>query len=67
MSSGIPINLLIFHIFQELRSIRNLLSRRGLYTETIRKVCNGCGKLGGSLLGLFALLLVVRFAWGRGQ
>ncbi|XP_037722252.1 uncharacterized protein LOC119555105 [Drosophila subpulchrella] len=51
----------------ELRSIRNLLSRRGLYTETIRKVCNGCGQLGGSLYALFALLLVVRLAWGRGQ
>ncbi|XP_016973099.1 uncharacterized protein LOC108040245 [Drosophila rhopaloa] len=51
----------------ELRSIRNLLSRRGLYTETIRKVCNGCGRLSGSLFALFALLLVVRLAWGRGQ
>ncbi|XP_043648400.1 uncharacterized protein LOC122616881 [Drosophila teissieri] len=51
----------------ELRSIRNLLSRRGLYTETIRKVCNGCGRLGGSLYALLALLLVARLAWGRGQ
>lgn len=51
----------------ELRSIRNLLSRRGLYTETIRKVCNGCGRLGGSLFALSAVLLVARLAWGRGQ
>ncbi|XP_017071770.1 uncharacterized protein LOC108108278 [Drosophila eugracilis] len=51
----------------ELRSIRNMLSRRGLYTETIRKVCNGCGQLTGSLFTLFALFLVVRFGWGRGQ
>ncbi|KAH8364220.1 hypothetical protein KR084_003971 [Drosophila pseudotakahashii] len=51
----------------ELRSIRNLLSRRGLYTETIRKVCNGCGQLGGSLFALFALLLAIRLAGGRGQ
>ncbi|XP_017049695.1 uncharacterized protein LOC108093862 [Drosophila ficusphila] len=51
----------------ELRSIRNLLSRRGLYTETIRKVCNGSGRLGGSLFALFALLLVIRFGWGRGK
>ncbi|XP_022213822.2 uncharacterized protein LOC111068575 [Drosophila obscura] len=48
----------------ELRSIRNLLSRRGLYTETIRKVCNGCGQLGGSIISVLLLLLLV---WGRGQ
>ncbi|XP_020816786.1 uncharacterized protein LOC110190562 [Drosophila serrata] len=51
----------------ELRSIRNLLSRRGLYTETIRKVCNGCGRLGGSLFALFGLLMAGRFFWGRNQ
>ncbi|XP_030380271.1 uncharacterized protein LOC115628345 [Scaptodrosophila lebanonensis] len=45
----------------ELRSIRNLLSRRGLYTENIRKVCNGAGHLKGafflSLLSLFSLYI----------
>lgn len=52
----------------ELRSIRSLLSRRGLYTETIRKVCNGCGQLSGSFLALITLFLGIRLAgWGRGQ
>ncbi|SPP85383.1 uncharacterized protein LOC117586879 [Drosophila guanche] len=48
----------------ELRSIRNLLSRRGLYTETIRKVCNGCGQLGGSIISMLLLLLLV---WVRAR
>ncbi|EDW80141.2 uncharacterized protein Dwil_GK23676 [Drosophila willistoni] len=44
----------------EIRSIRNLLSRRGLYTETIRKVCNSCSKLGaGGLITVFASLLLL--------
>ncbi|EDV41114.1 uncharacterized protein Dana_GF10855 [Drosophila ananassae] len=52
----------------ELRSIRSLLSRRGLYTETIRKVCNGCGQLTGSFLALITLFLGIRLAgWGWGQ
>ncbi|KAH8288066.1 hypothetical protein KR018_011504 [Drosophila ironensis] len=51
----------------ELRSIRSLLSRRGLYVETIRKVCNGCGSLSGSFLALLSLFAIVRLAWGRGQ
>ncbi|KAH8335313.1 hypothetical protein KR074_010361 [Drosophila pseudoananassae] len=52
----------------ELRSIRSLLSRRGLYTETIRKVCNGCGQLSGSFLALVTLFLGVRLAgWRQGQ
>ncbi|XP_017139284.1 uncharacterized protein LOC108153678 [Drosophila miranda] len=49
----------------ELRSIRNLLSRRGLYTETIRKVCNGCGHLGGNIISMLLFLLLL--VWGRGQ
>ncbi|EDW68609.2 uncharacterized protein [Drosophila virilis] len=49
----------------ELRSIRNMLSRRGLYTETIRKVCNGAGRVGVGLVTL--LLLPLLAAWGRRQ
>ncbi|EDV95795.1 kinesin-related protein 10 [Drosophila grimshawi] len=47
----------------ELRSIRSMLSRRGLYSETIRKVCSGAPNVGGGLLSLLSLLLLA--AWGR--
>ncbi|KAH8366081.1 hypothetical protein KR093_008892 [Drosophila rubida] len=52
----------------ELRSIRGMLSRRGLYVETIRKVCNGAARLGGGLVSL-SLLMLLLFAsgWGRRQ
>ncbi|XP_039965925.1 uncharacterized protein LOC120778233 [Bactrocera tryoni] len=48
---------------EELRSIRNLLSRRGLHTETIRKVCSSAASSPAimhisflTLLGVFAML-----------
>lgn len=53
-------------LFQELRSIRNLLTRRGLYTETIRKVCNGAVRLGGGLLA-FSLALMLSLLLLRRQ
>ncbi|XP_017479804.1 PREDICTED: uncharacterized protein LOC108369240 [Rhagoletis zephyria] len=47
---------------EELRSIRGLLSRRGLYTETIRKVCSSAATSLGvmssyslALMGFFAI------------
>ncbi|ALC44004.1 CG32032 [Drosophila busckii] len=46
----------------ELRSIRNMLFRRGLSTETIRKVCNGASGLQLSLAGLLGLLLLTFWA-----
>ncbi|KAH8395217.1 hypothetical protein KR222_002787 [Zaprionus bogoriensis] len=55
----------------ELRSIHSLLSRRGLYSENIRKVCSGAAGLGGgffshSLWLLFApLLLLLAGAMGK--
>ncbi|KAH8302637.1 hypothetical protein KR044_009162 [Drosophila immigrans] len=52
----------------ELRSIRSMLSRRGLYVENIRKVCNGAARLGGGLAAVSLLwLLVFGFGWGRRQ
>lgn len=51
------ISAISLSLLQELRSIRNLLSRRGLYTENIRKVCNAAVRLGGGLTAALALLL----------
>ncbi|KAL7733724.1 hypothetical protein ACLKA6_011459 [Drosophila palustris] len=51
----------------ELRSIHSLLNRRGLYVETIRKVCNAAASLtvGGGIFPLSLLLLLL--LWCRRQ
>ncbi|XP_060657004.1 uncharacterized protein LOC132791897 [Drosophila nasuta] len=54
----------------ELRSIRSMLSRRGLFVENIRKVCNGASSRGGGLFTLSLLSLVLLLfasGWGRRQ
>ncbi|EDW17351.2 uncharacterized protein LOC6586609 [Drosophila mojavensis] len=51
---------------EELRSVHNMLSRRGLSTETIRKVCSGSARLIVGLPALLLLLLLPLLA-GRGR
>lgn len=46
---------------EELRSIRSLLSRRGLYTETIRKVCSSAA-MSPPIMNIFMLTLFGLFA-----
>lgn len=56
-----------FFFFQTIRSIRNLLTRRGLYTESIRKVCESISSSGHRimipLLTLSTFGLLMRIYW----